>query len=158
MELAHHYEEAGNEEKAIAYLIMVGDGAFCAYAYNETIAAFTRALNLGRQAAMSNEQLSHVYLQLGRALELNKQFELALKNYGEMLSAAQKRQDRPTELAAKIAASTLYSTPTPVADAEKGKELSEGTLKLAIELGDSAVEIESALEFTISELASEQSR
>jgi predicted ATPase len=140
VELAHHYEEAGNAEKAIAYLIQVGDGAFYAYAYNESIAAFTRALNLGEQAAMSSEQLSHVYLQLGRALELNKQFELALKNYDEMLAAAQKRQDRAMELAAKIAASTLYSTPTPVADAVKGEELSEGTLKLARELGDRAVE------------------
>jgi tetratricopeptide (TPR) repeat protein len=44
------------------------------------------------------------------------------------------------ELAAKIATSTLYSTPTPVADVGKGQQLSEETLKLAGTLGDRASE------------------
>ena len=44
------------------------------------------------------------------------------------------------ELAAQVAASTLYSTPTPVADAGKGLSLSGETLTLARALGDRATE------------------
>ena len=51
LQLARHYEAAGNDEKAIAYLIIAGDSAYRVYAYNEAIAAYTRALELGEQAA-----------------------------------------------------------------------------------------------------------
>ncbi len=140
LQLARHYEAAGKEEQAIAYLILAGDSAFCVYAYNEAIAAYTRALELGEQAAIGSEPLQHAYLNRGRAFELNNQFELALQNYDGMLAAARKRQDRAMELASKVAASTLYSTPTQLADAAKGQKLSEETLNLARELGDRATE------------------
>jgi predicted ATPase len=140
LQMARHYEAAGNDEKAIAYLIIAGDGAFRGYAYTEAIAAYTRALEPAGQAAIGAEQLKHVYLQRGRALELNGQFEPAMQNYDAMLADARKRQDRALELASKVAASTLYSTPTPLADAGKGQGLSDETLKLARDLGDRATE------------------
>ena len=136
LQLARHYEAAGEDEKAIAYLIIAGDSAFGVYAYPEAIAAYTRALECVEQGAIDAQQLSHIYLRRGRALELSSQYELALKNYAAMLAAAQKRQDRELELAAKVAASTLYSTATPVADAGKAQALAEETLVLAKELGD----------------------
>ena len=140
LQLARHYEAAGNAAKAMGYLIIAGDNAFRGYAYDEAIAAYTRALELGRQAAIGAEQLTHVYLQRGRALELNNQYKLALQNYEAMLTDARKLQERPMELAAQVAASTLYSTPTPVADAGKGLSLSGETLTLARALGDRATE------------------
>ena len=73
-------------------------------------------------------------------MELTGQFEQALKNYDEMLTTARERKDRRMELDAQMAASTLYSTPTAVMDAEKGQALSEETLKLAQELGDQSIE------------------
>ncbi len=54
----------------------------------------------------------------------------------ECSTYASKHHDRSMELAAKVAASTLYSIPTPVADGAKGRRLSEETLQLARELGD----------------------
>ena len=136
LQLSRHYEAAGNDEKAIAYLIIAGDGASRVYAYSETIAAYTRALELGEQTATTTEQLTYLYLRRGRALELSNQYELAIQNYNGMLEYASKHHDRPMELAAKIAASTLYSISTPVADGAKGQRLSEETLRLARELGD----------------------
>ena len=106
LQLARHYEASGKDEKAVDFLILAGDRAYRVYAYNEAIAAYTRMLELGEQAGIGAEQLKHVYLRRGRALELNNQFEQALQNYDEMLKAAQKRQDRAMELAAKVAAST----------------------------------------------------
>jgi predicted ATPase len=140
LQLAHHYEAAGQVEKALTYLVSAADGAFRVYAYTEAIAAYTHALEISGDAAAEAEQLKHVYLSRGRALELINQVELALKNYEEMLAAAKKRQDRAMELASKVAASTLYSTPTPLADAVKGQKLSDENLLLARELGDRASE------------------
>ncbi len=140
VQLAHHFEAAGNEDKAIAYLTIVGDRAYSVYAYNEAIGAYTRLLELGEQTTIPAEQLTEIYLHRGRALELNNQFDQALQNYDQMLAAAQKSKDKSMELAAKVAASTLYSTPTPVADQSKGQSLSEETLILARELQDRAAE------------------
>jgi predicted ATPase len=140
LQLARHFEAAGDDEKAITYLITAGEDAYRVYAYNEAIAAYTRALELSEQATFETEQLKQVYLHRGRALELINQYDLALQNYEEMLAAAQKCQDRAMELAAKVAASTLYSIPTPVADSRKGQSLSEETLELARALGDRATE------------------
>ena len=140
LQLARHYDEAGNAEKAVPYWIMAGDIAFRVYAQNEAIAAYTRALELGKEITISPEQLNHLYTRRGRALELTGQFQQALKNYDEMLLAAHDHKDRRMELDAQVAASTLYSTPTAVMDPEKGQALSEETLKLAQELGDQSIE------------------
>jgi tetratricopeptide (TPR) repeat protein len=140
LQLARHYEEAGNAEKAIRYWTLAGDSAYQVYAQNEAIAAYTRALELGKEAALGTEQLRHLYGHRGRAMELLGQFEQALKNYAEMLSTARERQDRRMELDAMMATSTLYSTPTAVMDPEKGQAISEEALKLVKELGDQSIE------------------
>jgi predicted ATPase len=140
LQLARHYEEAGNAEKAIRYWILAGDSAYQVYAQNEAIAAYTRALELGKEATLETEQLRHLYSRRGRAMELLGQFEQALKNYDEMLSTAREHQERRMELDAMMASSTLYSTPTAVMNPEKGQALSEETLKLAKELGDQSIE------------------
>ncbi len=140
LQLARHYDEAGNAEKAVSYWTQAGDAAYLVYAQNEAIAAYTRALQLGKEIAISSEQFHHLYTRRGRAMELSGQFEQALKNYDEMQATARDRQDRRMELDAKLTASTLYSTPTAVMDTDKGQALSEETLKLAKELGDQASE------------------
>ena len=140
LQLARHYDEAGNAEKAVPYWILAGDSAYLVYAQNEAIAAYSRALELGKQAVINPEQLHHLYTRRGRAMEMTGQFEQALKNYDEMLAMARDRKDRRLELDAQVAASTLYSTPTAVMDTEKGQALSEETLKLAQELGDQSIE------------------
>ncbi len=140
LQLARHYDEAGNAEKAVSYWTLAGDAAFLVYAQNEAITAYTRALELGKEIAINSDQLHHLYARNGRALELNGQFEQALQNYDEMLVAARGCRDRKMELDAMVATSTLYSTPTSVVNAAKGQALSEETLKLAKELGDQAIE------------------
>ena len=61
LQLARHYDEAGNAEKAVSYWTLAGDAAFLVYAQNEAIAAYTRALELGKEAVISPEQLHHLY-------------------------------------------------------------------------------------------------
>jgi len=140
VQLARHFEEAGNDEKAIEYLTRSGDAAFRAFAQNEAVAYYTRALELSRQGDVASEQLSYLYMQRGRALELNNQFERALQNYNEMLTVAHARHDRPMELAAMLVTATLHSIHSGIPDATKGEQLSKEALELAQELGDRAAE------------------
>jgi tetratricopeptide (TPR) repeat protein len=140
LQLARHFEAAGDTEKAIHYWTLAGDAAYQVYAQNEAIAAYTHALELGNETTIDPQQLNHLYARRGRAMELLGQFEPALKNYDEMLSIARERQDHRMELDAMMASSTLYSTPTAVMNPEKGQALSEEALILAKELGDQSIE------------------
>ncbi len=140
LQLARHFEEAGDAEKAIHYWTLAGDSAYQIYAQNEAVAAYTHALELGKDAALDSQQLHYLYARRGRAMELLGQFEPALKNYDEMLGVARTVHDLRMELDAILASSTLYSTPTAVMNPEKGEALSEQALKLAGELGDQSVE------------------
>src|SRR5207342_1904048 len=76
----------------------------------------------------------------GRALELSGRFEEAVSNYEEMESAAQASGKRAAALAADLALTTLYATPTPVFDAFAGRALCERTIALARDLDDRAAE------------------
>ncbi|MGE5334021.1 MAG: hypothetical protein ACM3N4_04910, partial [Nitrososphaerota archaeon] len=140
LQLARHYDEARDSAKAAHYWTVAGEAAFASYAHPEAISAYSRALELASDAQLSSGQLRQLYGRRGRAMELMGQFEQAIRNYDEMLSAAQLLHDRLMELDARVAASTLYSTPTAVVDPVRGRQLSEETLKLADELGDQAAE------------------
>ena len=143
-------------KKPIPIGSMAGDAAFAIYAQNEAIAAYTRALELSKEAAISSEQLHHLYTCRGRAMELIGQFEQALKNYDEMLTAARERKDRRMELDAQVASSTLYSTPTAVMDPERARRYREETLKLAEELGDQSIECRVLWNLLLANLHGEQ--
>jgi predicted ATPase len=139
LQLAQHYQEAGDDENAAVYLIRAGDAAFGAYANSEAAAHYSRALSLGAQS-LPAEQLQHLYARRGRAYELNQQYEAALQNYEEMRGVARRCGDRQMELAGLLATATLHSVLSGVPDAAKGEELSKAALKVALELGDHAGE------------------
>ena len=135
-QLAWHFQEAGDDEKALGYLIRAGDDAFRVFARNEAIAYYTRALELSNRSGISTEQLAYLYTRRGRALELNSQFQAALSNYAELLAVAHERHDRTLELAALLPTATLHSVVSGLPDAVKGEQVSNEALKLAQELGD----------------------
>jgi tetratricopeptide (TPR) repeat protein len=139
-ELARHYQEAGEDEKAIAYLIQAGDGAFRVYAQSEAIAYTSRALDLGRSGVATHEQLQHLYTQRGRAYELSDRYDQALANYEEMQALAQTRRDRPLELEALMACALAHAVSSGVPDWPKVQALSLDALTLAGDLGDRPAE------------------
>ena len=74
-------------------------------------------------------------------LELSGRYHEAVDNYEEMEAAARDASDeRGGVLAATMALTTLYATPTPVFDGTKGRELAERTIALAGELADRPAE------------------
>lgn len=140
--LAHHFDSAGERERASHYYARAGNAALRLYSLQEAIAHFSRALELLRQQEPEHitEEWTWLYICKGRAFELDTHFDDALDTYNEMEALAQQYQDRHLELAAKVARLPLYAVPTRLFDPELGRTEGEQALVLAREMGDEAAE------------------
>ena len=142
--LAQHFYQAGDGERALRYFTLAGDAAARVYANAEAEMQYARALELATRGdapiSVTSEQLVHLYLSRGHALELTGRYPEAWRNYEDMEALARARGDRALELAALMARATLRSTPTAVHDPARGQALSEQALALARELGDRTAE------------------
>jgi predicted ATPase len=138
--LAHHFFQA-QDERALYFNRRAGDQALDLYANQEAAANYSRAITMVHLGtAITPEQLVHLYIQRGRALELASYFSEALDNYREMGDIARDRGDQAMELAALVAAGTIYATANDQFNTPKAEELAEQALALAQELGDEATE------------------
>jgi tetratricopeptide (TPR) repeat protein len=108
------------------------------YANTEAIAAYRQALALAKQGEASGADLAGLCTRLGRALELNAQYDQALILYEDMETLARQRGDRSLELTALLARATIHAILT--YDPDRGEALAERALSLARELGDQTAE------------------
>ena len=138
--LAHHFCEAGDDQRALKYSMMAGDSAAAMYAHQEANEHYTKALELIGRVDSADEQVIAVYKARGRTLELCGEFEQGLSNYRQLRELGQARGNRVLALAALIPQATVYSTSNSMFDGEKGRELSGKGLELARELGDHGAE------------------
>ncbi len=145
--LGAHFFEAGDDLRALKYFTLAGDAAARVYANSEAALHYTRALEVAQRATrpegpshVAGEQLTHLYTQCGRALELSGQYDQALRNYVEMETLARERGDRSMELSALILRATVHSAPTARYDAAQAQALCDRALRLAGELGDRRAE------------------
>ncbi len=134
--LAKHFDEAGDDERALKYFALAGEAAAAVYANAEAVMHYTRALEIARRSGASSPVLRRLYHGIGRALELSAHDDRALLTYGEMEVTARELGDRAMELAAQVALATVYLKPASVRDLDKGRALAEHTLALAREWGD----------------------
>jgi tetratricopeptide (TPR) repeat protein len=141
--LARHFDEAGDDRRASAYFARAGDAAAAVYANAEAVEHYTRAIGIARSTQAGDPLLRHLYLSLGRTLELSARDDRALLTYGEMEALARERGDRAMELAALLARATVYLKPVSVRDLEQGRSLTEQALALARELSDGAAQARS---------------
>ena len=138
--LAQHFRESGDDERTLRYATVAADAASRLYAHAEAVTHSTTAIEAAIRLGRTEEALGHLYPNRGRALELSGRFEEAVANYEEMEAMAPTSGAQAAALAADMALTTLYATPTPVFDAEAGRELSERSIALARELDDRAAE------------------
>jgi tetratricopeptide (TPR) repeat protein len=138
--LGRHFALGGDDARALKYFTLAGDATARVYANVEAVMHYSRALDLVKRddtpVAVSPEQLMHLYLRRGKALELTSQYPEAWRNYEEMGTLARARYDQALELASLSERAKIRSTPTPLHDPAKGQTLSEQALALARELGD----------------------
>jgi DNA-binding SARP family transcriptional activator len=152
-ELAHHALAARLFEPAFRYSVIAGDEAANVYAQAEAIGYYRRALDLATKQDLAEgfqqpfgpegeikAALTQLYLRLGRAFELNSQYEQALATYKDLERQAQARGNRPAELTALVAQITPLATVNAVFDTKQAEILSERALQLAQALDDQAAE------------------
>ena len=67
--LARHFGEA-NDPRAVQYGGLAGDSAFRLYAIPEATSHYLRAIEFARREHLTSNNLTHLYLRLGRCYEL----------------------------------------------------------------------------------------
>jgi class 3 adenylate cyclase/tetratricopeptide (TPR) repeat protein len=137
--LARHFQEAGDDDRTLRYATLAGDHAAKLYANADAVAHYTHAIDAARRLERSGEQL-RLFPSRGRAFELAARYDDAVANDELWRALAEKESDRSAVLGADLALATLFSTPTPKFDADRGRALSGRTLELARELGDRRAE------------------
>jgi DNA-binding SARP family transcriptional activator/tetratricopeptide (TPR) repeat protein len=142
--LAYHALAAGMNEEAFHYSLAAGDAALRLFAAGEAVAHYEIARKIVRVGPPPQFEIAvwqHLYTSLGRALELNAQFEQAWAIYEEMETVARQHDAPAMKLAALMVQATLRSIPSQSFNPSEGEVLAEQALILARELGDSAAEV-----------------
>lgn len=142
--LGTHFEEGKDESKAVKYLSAAGDNANRQNANEEAWSFYRRGIKIyARMPALEEaqiKQLIHMYTRGGRTLELIGRYEQAQEVYQELEAQAQQRKNKAMELAALVACTVIYSTPSPVFDVANGDRYAAKALSLAEQTGDQAAE------------------
>ncbi len=142
--LAHHALASRQRAPALAHSIAAGEQALSLYAAREAIAHFEQARSLLAEGASSEtvdeQQLERLHLRLGRAYELDGDYDAALATYDALQALARDGDDRSMELAALMARTTVYAAPTQHYDPQAVQLLTEQALPLAQALQDHAAE------------------
>lgn len=133
--LAYHYEQAGDDRRALDYYILAGDVASRLYANVEAGKQYERALVLARRVG-SDDQLYDLYTQRGRVLELCGEYGAALENYEALNRLGKESGDRRLELQGVVCQALLYATYTDRYEPSKARLLLQEALQLAEAVND----------------------
>jgi tetratricopeptide (TPR) repeat protein/KaiC/GvpD/RAD55 family RecA-like ATPase len=136
-ELASHFLESGDKERALDYFLKAGDKAAKIYANSEATSYFQSALKLLEEKEGELHQKGHVFERLGDVKKLVGEYDACMKYWNEALLLLMKKQEKE-----KIA--TLHRKMANVlwdkmGDAEKATEHHEACLKI-LESGPESVE------------------
>jgi ABC-type transport system substrate-binding protein len=94
VQLAHHYVEAGKDDKALPYLLRAGDKARFLYAFDDALQHYQRALDILKERG-DFERAGQILMKMGLTYHGAFQFELSSQAYQEgflMLRQAGKGQ------------------------------------------------------------------
>jgi class 3 adenylate cyclase/tetratricopeptide (TPR) repeat protein len=138
--LAHHFDEANDDERTLRYARLAGDHAARLYANADAVTHYGAAIEAARRLGAADELLARLYPNRGRALELSGRYDEAEENYEQMRAHAEASGDRAAELQAAMSLTTLLTTPTPKFDVADGRRASQQAVALARELGDRGAE------------------
>ncbi|HVF99483.1 MAG TPA: AAA family ATPase, partial [Chloroflexia bacterium] len=98
-EIARHYLEARQEERALPYLVRAGDGAGQADAREEARGYYRKALDI-LQRVPDVALARRAYEGLGKVLEFSMDVPGALSTYQEMLRYGEEHDDVPVQISA----------------------------------------------------------
>jgi hypothetical protein len=137
--LGHHFALAGDNERAFRYFSLAGDAAGRAYALDEAITLYSRALQ-AQTAHSPAAQLIHLYKSRGQAYYALTRWQEAWDNYQELEQLGRQRQDRSLELHGLLEQATMRAVFNPLSDFQEAQIISDRALALAEEIGDQAAQ------------------
>ncbi len=133
--LFQHYDAAGVDAKTMVYAERAGDVAFRLSAHAEAIAAYKRAFELA-QRGEDTTQVIRVMTQLGRAYELDANYDGALAVYRGAQTLAREKNNRALELAALMQLAKVLAVAAMRYDPQQSEKIAREALELARELND----------------------
>jgi class 3 adenylate cyclase/tetratricopeptide (TPR) repeat protein len=138
--LAEHFRRGEDDVKVLRYETIAGDEAARLDANADAVTHLTAAIEAAERLGRTSEALAHLYPSRGRSLELSGRYPEAVENYERMRALGGETNDGAVELAAQMSLTTLYATPTPLFDPERGRLAIDETVQLARRLGDRRAE------------------
>lgn len=141
--LAYHAQAAEMKLETFHASVDAGDTALHLFAAGDAIVHYEIAHKLftaGQVPQVALDKVCHLYLSLGRALQLNAQFEHAGVIYQELRSLAQQRAAPAVNLAALTAEVTLRLRLSQALDLLEAEALAQEALRLARRLNDPVAE------------------
>lgn len=141
--VAYHAQAAEMDLETFQANVGAGDAELHLFAVSEAIAHYESARKMivaGQMPHVELDQLRHLYLNLGRALELNAQFEQAEVIYEELKTIAQQRAAPTLTLVALTAQVSLWSMASQSYNPVQGEALAQEALRLARQLSDPVAE------------------
>ena len=127
-ELAYHFLETGDKEKALDYFLKAGDKASKIYANSEAVSYLQHALGLLEEKEGELQEKASVLERLGDVEKLVGRYDGCVKHWNEALSlwAKLQKKDKTATLHRKMA-NVFWDT---IGDKEKAKEHHEAALRI----------------------------
>jgi DNA-binding SARP family transcriptional activator/tetratricopeptide (TPR) repeat protein len=137
-ELAFHALSAKEWRLAFEHSLNAGDEAMCFYEVTTATGHYetVRSLLIESKAEANTVTCQHLYLQLGKAYELEFHHHQALTIYDEMQTQALAHDSREMQLASLVARCILLPVPYDTQNMDLARELAGQALSLAQVLGD----------------------
>ncbi|MEO6061981.1 MAG: hypothetical protein ABIQ99_08590 [Thermoflexales bacterium] len=138
--LALHFDEAGDDVRALAYLLRAAESAARRYATREAIMLLDRAHVVAVRSDAPGPTICDVAVRAGRLREMAGDYDAALATYDALALMAAERDDVAMKAQAILARAAVFCAPTTRFDAARGLREAEEALRLAVTSGDRAAE------------------
>jgi DNA-binding SARP family transcriptional activator/tetratricopeptide (TPR) repeat protein len=135
VQLAHHFEAAANIDQAFRYSLHAAQNAARAYANDEAIMLYARAIALAHELSLGTTALLDLHRGRGRAYEALGDFENARSDYEMVLREAGPAGERRLEWRALLDLAELWTS----RDYDQSRDYIDRALELANDLGDPAL-------------------
>jgi tetratricopeptide (TPR) repeat protein len=135
VQLAHHFDRAGDDGRALEYLPLAAENAARMYANDEAIAHYGRAIELAERVPLDAVSLARLYRGRGLARETLGEFEPARADHETALHLARAAGDRRMEWHTLLDLGKLWAS----RDYLQTKAYSERALELARLIDDAAL-------------------
>jgi predicted ATPase len=135
-ELAFHFLEAGDKDRALDFFLKAGDKAMKVYANSEAVSYYQSALKLLGEKGEKVQEKTHVLEKLGDVERIVGEYGGSLKYWGDalLLSLKFSEKEEAARLHGKMATVFWHD----LADAEKAKEHQDEAAKILEEMPENA--------------------